>query len=127
MTVYRTSDDFKSHYSLQERRKQSEQIRTRYPDRVPIICDAFISPRIRSEHRPPPIDKIKYLVPIELTMGEFLYIIRKRLHLASEHALFILVHNAVMKSERTVMDVYNEHKSEDGFLYVKYTREATFG
>ena len=37
----------------------------------------------------PDIDKKKYLVPCDLTVGQFVYVIRKRIKLKPEKALFI--------------------------------------
>lgn len=124
----RTAEEFRTQYSFEDRRRQSEQIRIRYPDRIPVICDAFVAKSQAQFKNPTPqIDKIKYLVPTNLTMGEFLFIIRKRLSLSAEQALFILINNTVVKAQSPISEIYSEHKNEDGFLYVKYTCEATFG
>lgn len=37
------------------------------------------------------IDKKKYLVPADLTVGQFVYVIRKRIKLSPEKAIFIFV------------------------------------
>lgn len=39
----------------------------------------------------PTIDKKKYLVPADLTVGQFVYVIRKRIKLSPEKAIFIFV------------------------------------
>ena len=44
----------------------------RYPDRIPVICEK--DPRSDI----PPVDKRKYLIPMDLTVGQFVYVIRKR-------------------------------------------------
>lgn len=41
------------------------------------------------------IDKKKYLVPADLTVGQFVYVIRKRIKLAPEKAIFIFVNNTL--------------------------------
>ena len=41
----------------------------------------------------PDIDKKKYLVPGDLTAGQFVYVIRKRIKLSPEKAIFIFVNN----------------------------------
>lgn len=135
--ICRTAEEFRTQYSLEDRRRQSAQIMNRYPDRIPIICDAFVPNlhpvrgfglgRGKGGETTPQIDKIKYLVPANLTMGEFLFIIRKRLSISAEDALFVLINNSVIKPQSLISDVFSKHKHEDGFLYVKYTCEATFG
>jgi GABA(A) receptor-associated protein len=73
------------------------------------------------------IDKIKYLVPKDLTVGQFLYVIRKRMRLSSEKALFVFVNNTMPPTTQMVGDIYNRHKDSDGFLYLYYSYENTFG
>jgi hypothetical protein len=57
------------------------------------------------------IDKKKYLVPADLTVGQFVYVIRKRIKLSPEKAIF---------------SIYEEHKDEDGFLYITYGSPSPF-
>ncbi|KAJ8749817.1 hypothetical protein K2173_013220 [Erythroxylum novogranatense] len=40
----------------------------------------------------PNIDKKKYLVPANLTIGQFVYVIRKRIKLSAEKAIFYLIY-----------------------------------
>jgi GABA(A) receptor-associated protein len=113
--------DFKKEYNFDERFKESLRVVTKYPDRVPIICD-------RSIKSLPEIDKKKYLVPIDLTVGQFSYVIRKRLALKPEEALFIFIDNKTIPAMTANMGtVYNEYKDQDGFLYLTYAKENVFG
>lgn len=41
------------------------------------------------------IDKKKYLVPSDLTCGQFVYVIRKRLKLPAEKAIFLFVNGVI--------------------------------
>ena len=42
------------------------------------------------------IDNIyRYLVPADLTVGQFVYVIRKRIKLSAEKAIFIFVDNVL--------------------------------
>ena len=69
---------------LERRIEESKKIRTKYPDRIPIIVD-----RLNQNNKDiPEIDKKKYLVPSDLTVGQFQYVIRKRIKLDSQKALF---------------------------------------
>ena len=43
----------------------------------------------------PEIDKNKYLVPADLTCGQFIYTIRKRLQMPAEKAIFLLVKGVI--------------------------------
>lgn len=124
--VCKSAEEFKQINTFEERKSQSEQILLRYPDRIPVICDAYHSTSHRNKN--PDIDKVKFLVPHSLQINEFIYIIRKRLKMNPEHALFLLTgSNNVLRNHMTVIEAYIEHKDADGFLYLKYTLEATFG
>jgi GABA(A) receptor-associated protein len=44
-----------------------------------------------------------------------------------EKAIFIFVNNVLPPSSSLLSQVYQEHMDEDGFLYVVYSSENTFG
>lgn len=69
----------------EKRKAEAERIRQKYPDRIPVICEKVEKSDI------PTIDKKKYLVPADLTVGQFVYVIRKRIKLSPEKAIFIFV------------------------------------
>ena len=107
--------------TLDERCSESKIMRQRYPDRVPVI----IEPKCK---RTPIIDKRKYMAPINLSFAQLFYVVRKRLQIGPEQGLFFFMdNNTIARANASVSDVYNEHANEDGFLYVKYSLENTFG
>ncbi|KAJ6230930.1 autophagy-related protein [Anaeramoeba flamelloides] len=112
---------YKEENSLEERKSESGRIRSRYPDRIPIICDKAEKSKIAG------IDKKKFLVPQDLTVGQFSYIIRKRIKLLPEQAMFILCKNMMLPTSMSMSNVYEESKDEDGFLYLTSSGESTFG
>ena len=65
--------DFKKDIPFEKRLSESTKVLEKYPDRVPVICQKSIDCKII-----PVINKIKYLVPISFTVGQFIHIIRKR-------------------------------------------------
>jgi hypothetical protein len=74
------------------------------------------------------IDKKKYLVPSDLTCGQFIYVVRRRLHLPPEQAIYLFCSNGVIPSSSSLMSsLYQDHGDPDGFLYMKYTGENVFG
>jgi GABA(A) receptor-associated protein len=115
--------NFKNQNSLQDRIKESSRIITKYPQRIPIICER--STFTTSDC--PIIDKNKYLVNKELTIGQFIYVIRKRMQLSQEKALFVFVSGFIPPTSKYLGDIYSFHKDEDGFLYILYSYENTFG
>ncbi len=112
---------YKKEHDIETRKAESQKIRTKYPDRVPIIVEKVANSDITE------IDKKKYLVPADLTMGQFQYVIRKRIKLDQTKALFIFINNILPPTSSLVSQIYDEKKDEDGFLYVTYSSENTFG
>jgi GABA(A) receptor-associated protein len=74
---------FKTQFTLEERRTDTLRVLQKYPERIPVICERSSY----SSNDCPIIDKCKYLVPRELTVGQFIYTIRKRMNMPSEKAL----------------------------------------
>lgn len=52
------------------------------------------------------LDKKKYLVPSDLTVGQFYFLIRKRIHLRPEDALFFFVNNVIPPTSATMGSLY---------------------
>jgi GABA(A) receptor-associated protein len=113
---------FKNKYSFDDRVLESIRIINKYPHRLPIICE-----RSKYSTDCPHIDKNKYLVPDDFAFGQFIFVIRKRLKLPPEKALFLFINNNVPQNTQSLNDIYNANKDEDGFLYVSYSYENTFG
>ncbi|KAG8485101.1 hypothetical protein CXB51_021365 [Gossypium anomalum] len=78
---------FKIEHDFEKRRAEAARIRVKYPDRIPVIVEKTKGNDI------PNIDKKKYLVPADLTVGQFVYVIRKRIKLSAEKAIFLFVDN----------------------------------
>jgi GABA(A) receptor-associated protein len=121
--VYYRMDNFnfKKRYSFEDRIKESEKIKSKYSERVPVIVEASKDSKLKK------IDKNKFLVPEDLTIGNFIAVIRKRIQIKPEEALFIFIDNILPCTSQTVGNVHHEHKDKDGFLYIQYTEENTFG
>jgi GABA(A) receptor-associated protein len=112
---------FKEEHPLEKRQVEAARIREKYPERVPVIVEKAEKSDI------PDIDKKKYLVPSDLTVGQFVYVIRKRIRLSPEKAIFIFVKNVLPPTAALMSSIYDDHKDEDGFLYITYSGENTFG
>lgn len=112
---------FKERYEFSARQKEASRIQVKYPDRVPVIVEKVPTSDI------PQIDKCKYLVPKDLTIGQFVYVLRKRIHLTAEKAIFLFIDNSLPAVSSLISQIYRESKDEDGFLYIQYASESTFG
>ena len=67
------------------------------------------------------------LTRADLTVGQFVYVIRKRIKLSPEKAIFVFVNNVLPPTAALMSSIYEEHKEDDGFLYIAYSGENTFG
>jgi GABA(A) receptor-associated protein len=131
---------FKSEFTEEQRKAESARIKEKYPgiiiiitscilayflfiqqDRLPIIVEKSDKSKVEE------IDKKKYLVPADLTCGQFVYVIRKRLKLEAEKAIFLFVNGVIPPTSELLSAVFDEHKDDDGFLYITYSTENTFG
>ncbi|KAJ5443676.1 light chain 3 [Penicillium daleae] len=135
---------FKDEHPFEKRKAEAERIRQKYADRIPSLITALSSPSpllpVANGFRLSQvicekveksdiatIDKKKYLVPADLTVGQFVYVIRKRIKLSPEKAIFIFVDEVLPPTAALMSSIYEEHKDEDGFLYITYSGENTFG
>ncbi|GFS29419.1 ubiquitin-like superfamily protein [Actinidia rufa] len=99
----------------ERRQAESSRIREKYPDRIPVIVEKAERSDI------PDIDKKKYLVPADLSIGQFVYVVRKRIKLGAEKAIFVFVNNTLPSTAALMSAIYEENKDEDGFLYITYS------
>ncbi|BBN68458.1 Ubiquitin-like superfamily protein [Prunus dulcis] len=105
-------NSFKLDHSLERRQAEAGRIREKYPDRIPVIVEKAARSNI------PDIDKKKYLVPADLSVGQFVYVVRKRIKLEAEKAIFVFVKNTLPPTAAVMSTIYEENKDEDGFLYL---------
>lgn len=112
---------FKTKFNFDHRKNESERIMNKYPDRIPCILE-------RSGKNVPKVNKTKYLIPKSLTVGQFVFVIRKRLKLDSSMGIFLFFNNNLLiNTSESILNCYNNHKDDDGFLYIYYSGENTFG
>lgn len=112
---------FKNEHTLEQRTAESARVLNKYPDRIPVICEESNKCKLEA------LDKKKYLVPDDLTCGQFVYVIRKRLRLPAEKAIFLFVGGVIPPSSQQMRVLYDYNKDRDGFLYIQYSEENVFG
>jgi GABA(A) receptor-associated protein len=114
---------YKQRIPLSQRVIESAKIKEKFPGKIPIIVEK--AQKVGSDI--PNINKNKYLVPNTLSFGQFIYVIRKQLQLNPDKALFIFVNNTLVPASEMIGEIYNNHRDTDGFLYMVYSGESTFG
>ncbi|KAJ8954210.1 hypothetical protein NQ318_005805 [Aromia moschata] len=120
----RNGQDRRTVKMIEVRKEEILAIRSRFPSKIPIMVQ-----RYHRESHLPQLDKSRYLVPQDLAMSQFLSVIRNRINLNPNQALYLLVNNRSMMSlSLTLGQVYAEHaNTEDGYLYITYASQETFG
>lgn len=118
---YNYQSEFEKKYDFDKRVKESKSLNTRYPLRVPII----LYPSSKDQ---PEIEKNKYLVPDDITISQFMYVIKKYIKIRPEEAIFIFTYNnTLVPNSWTIKELFKQYKKEDNFLYLYYSIENTFG
>ncbi|KER27625.1 hypothetical protein T265_05346, partial [Opisthorchis viverrini] len=54
----------------------------------------------------------------DISVAQFLWIIRKRIQLSEEKALFLFVGSTIPQSSTSIGQLYSDFCDDDGFLYV---------
>ena len=115
--------EFKEKFPFEKRKLEAGRIREKYHDRIPIIVEKYKDCKTL-----PDIDKKKFLVPQDLTMGQFQYVVRKRLkNVSADHGLYFFINNTIFPCSEMLSSIYSKNKDKDDFLYIVFTGENTFG
>jgi GABA(A) receptor-associated protein len=113
---------FKTTNTFESRLEESRRIREKFPGRVPVIVE-----RGQRSLSVPQIDKQKFLVPGDLSVSQFIFVIRKRLNLPSEQALFLFIGHTLPTTGMLIRELHSSYGDPDGFLYASYCGENVFG
>jgi hypothetical protein len=102
-------------------RKEVELIKEKYPQYIPII--------IRPKNKSIEMLRYKFLVNGDITVGQFMCIIRKKIrNIKSSEALFLIVNNTLAPSTNSLSLVYTQQvDKETNMLFFTLCNENTFG
>lgn len=118
--MFATKFEYQTKYSFDKRENESRRVRERYPGRIPVICEV--------KDKKITIDKVKYLVPNSITIGQFLFQIRKRINILPDAALYLFTEkNTLPPISAILSQLYRDYANCDGFLYFHVGLESTFG
>ena len=111
---------FKKKYTFEQREREFAHIKAKFPTKIPVIVEP-------SNARAPKIDRYKYLIQSDFTIGQFIYMVRGRIKSAPEEAIFFFINGKLPVMSAMVSDLYTSDRDQDGFLYFTYSLENTFG
>ena len=117
------SSAYKTKYTLEERKQQSELILAKYTSYIPVIIDCDKNMGKMKKH--------KFLVPQDVNCSHITIAIRNQLKIDSSKALFIFYNNTIICPTDNVRQVYEKYLSQqndgDKFFHIYVTSENTFG
>jgi GABA(A) receptor-associated protein len=113
---------YRKNVPFDERKIKASLILKQHPDRIPVVVEC--SDALQAIH---PLKKNKFIVPHELTLAQFMFVIRKHMQLEPEYAIFVFINNRLHPTTSLVGTIYAQEKDEDGFMYLDVFQESTFG
>ena len=113
---------YRKNVPFDERKLKASIILKQHPDRIPIVVEC--SEELQSVH---PLKKNKFIVPHELNLAQFMFVIRKHMKLEPTHAIFVFINNKLHPTTTVIGELYATQKDEDGFMYLSVFQESTFG
>ncbi|GFU19442.1 gamma-aminobutyric acid receptor-associated protein-like 2 [Nephila pilipes] len=116
----KTEWKYKKRKSLASRIEESEEIRRLYPSSVPIILEKTPNGKVATAQ------KEKYLVPRSVTVADLLLMVRKNIFLGLDSSIYLIAAGKVLSPNRTMGEIFDKEKDEDGFLYLMYNSEYNF-
>ena len=102
-------------------------LREKYPNKVPVIVS-----RDKNSKRIKDIGVTKYLVQDNITIGQFVYLLRKKIKVDSTDSIYLYAYykgkSISLNNTLEMISVFDEYKNiNDNKLYLIYAGENTFG
>lgn len=113
-------NSFKLKYSIKKRTQESKRLLCEYPERIPVICEKLEYTRIT-------VNPSKLLIPRTMTIAQLNNIIRTKIKLTNALSIFLFIQKDILCPMCVMEEIYENYKDDDGFLYIQYTTENTFG
>ncbi|XP_053209704.1 microtubule-associated proteins 1A/1B light chain 3C-like [Panonychus citri] len=114
---------FKERKSLSVRKAEYATLKAKFPNKVMVVVERYAKERYL-----PLIDKTKFLVPEDLCASKLMMIIRSRMDLSNTQAVYLMTANRTMiNMTKTLAEIHDQFKDEDGFVYITYASQNVFG
>ena len=113
---------YRQEKSFNDRMSIAKTLLSSYPDRIPVIVERAEGSTLKQ------IDKRKFLVPAGMTTANFVFVVKKRIDLESHESLKLFADKHSLSTPSELMsEVYRNFKDPDGFLYLQYRGDSSFG
>uniref|UniRef100_T1KZB4 Autophagy-related protein n=1 Tax=Tetranychus urticae TaxID=32264 RepID=T1KZB4_TETUR len=118
-----TGSYYKERKDFAARKTECETLKAKYENKIPVIIE-----RYNKERHLNLMEKTKFLVPGDLYVSKLLMIIRDKVRVNENQAIYLVADNkTILTMTKTMAEVYQEHKDEDGFVYITYASQSVFG
>ena len=114
---------FKKRYSLAERTEKYRKFSGKYPGKIPVVLERGKS----GSGVLPEMRKCFYLFGADISCAQLMVFIRKQAQLSAEMGMWFFVDGTMPQLNTTMGRLWEERKEPDGFLYITYCGELTFG
>jgi GABA(A) receptor-associated protein len=105
------------------RRAEAERLLLEHPTKVPTI----IEPGRRKDNRYS-MAQNKFLILREYSFQEFSQLLRNKLKLKANDSLYLIAgDNVIPTPDQSIARLYESCRDTDGFLYITYASQETFG
>lgn len=131
---------FKSTYTFEERFYLSSEFFTHKHTRIPFVLEhapttttttTVTTTNINNKNKHKNKKNVASRMSAEkwLTVGQFMFSLRKRLQVKESEAIFVYVgdHGVLVPGSETFGALWQRYKDPDGLLYLIYAAESTFG
>ena len=127
MTEPSISGYYKQNVPLYERIKKCDELRNKYPNRIPCICEKSKGARLNT------IENYQFSIPEDANVNQLSFILRRHLNIDEISALFLIVEDFnknkySLTGNKSIKEIYSKYYDpEDKFLYITYASEDLWG
>ena len=108
--------------SLQERKEKSNKINNKHKDKV-IIATLFDNNIKLNDD----FNTFIFIVNKELIVSQLIVKIRSKCNINENEAIYLSFDDIMINNSMTLDLIQHQYQKEDGFVYMKITKENTFG
>lgn len=114
--------EFQMLYTFDKRQAESKRMKSKYPDYIPVIIERSDASDVEC------LDKTKFLFKPDVTISNIIIMIRRKINLNDSESLILFINNINPPlNQDTIASIHDKHADKDGFLYITYAKEKTFG